>query len=84
MHDLHVADKILKLVLGEGRKNNLKIISKIKIELGEIIEHGQRITPENLKSNMEMLTKGSRAEGVEIIIRSIKGGSFKLKEIEGE
>ena len=84
MHDLHLANKILNLVLEKARKNNLKKISGIKIELGEIIEHGQQITPENLRFNFKMLAKGSIAEGTEIEINSTKKESFVLREIIGE
>ena len=84
MHDLHIADKILKLVLEEGQKNNLKKITKIVVELGKIVEHDQRITPENLKFNLKMLAKGSAAENAKTEIHSIRGTSFGLKEIEGE
>jgi Zn finger protein HypA/HybF involved in hydrogenase expression len=84
MHDLHFANKILSLTLEEARKNNLKKISRIKIELGEIIEHGQRISPENLEFNLKMLAKGSLAENAKIEIRSVKGEAFRLKEIIGE
>ena len=83
MHDLHVANKILKLALEEAKKNNLKSITKIKVELGEIVEHGQRISPANLKFNIKMLAKGSMAEKAEVIIRSMEGNSFVLKEIYG-
>jgi Zn finger protein HypA/HybF involved in hydrogenase expression len=83
MHDLHVADKILKLALEEGKKNNLKTITKIKVELGQVVEHGQRISPANLKFNIKMLAKGGMAEKAEVIIRSMKGNSFVLKEIYG-
>ena len=84
MHDLHAADKILKIVLQEAKKNKLKKISKIKIELGEIVEHGQRIMPENLRFNIKMLAKGSPAENAEIEIKGIKGRQFVVKEIEGK
>jgi Zn finger protein HypA/HybF involved in hydrogenase expression len=84
MHDLHLANKILNLVLEKAKENNLKKISKIKIELGEITEHGQQIRPENLKFNLKLLAKGTIAEGVKVKIHPIKKDSFILKEIIGE
>lgn len=96
MHDLHLANKILNLVLEEGKKNNLKEIVEIKIELGKIIEHNQCITPENLKFNLKILTKGTIAENAKIKIDSIKNKfiaflkkkaknkAFVLKEIIGK
>jgi len=84
MHDLHVADKILKLALEEGKKNKLKKITKIVIELSKIVEHGDRITPKNLEFNLKMLAKDTPAEKAKIIIRSTKSNIFILKEIYGK
>jgi Zn finger protein HypA/HybF involved in hydrogenase expression len=84
MHDLHLSNKILNLILKEGEKNNFKKIIEIKIELGKIIEHNQIITPENLKFNLKMLAKGTIAENAKIKINSVKNKFFSLKEITGK
>lgn len=84
MHDLHVADKITKLAIEYGKKNNFKKITKINVELGTVVEHGEEINPDNLVFNINLLTKDTMAEGAEIIIGKIKGESWNLKEIEGE
>jgi Zn finger protein HypA/HybF involved in hydrogenase expression len=84
MHDLHVANKIVKLALEYGQKNNLKKIIKIVIELGTVVEHGEEINPDNLKFNINLLTKNTIAENAEVIIGKIKGESWNLKEIEGD
>ncbi|MEK9129950.1 MAG: hydrogenase/urease maturation nickel metallochaperone HypA [Patescibacteria group bacterium] len=84
MHDFHLADKILKLVLEEAQKNNFKKVLKIKIGLGKIIEHGEQISPENLEYNLKLLSKGTIAEKCAIKIDSFKGGLFVLDKIVGE
>jgi len=84
MHDLHVANKITKLAIEYGQKNNLKKITKICVELGTVVEHGEEINPDNLKFNINLLTKNTMAEGAKIIIGKIKGESWNLKEIEGK
>jgi Zn finger protein HypA/HybF involved in hydrogenase expression len=84
MHDLHLSNKILNLILKEGEKNNFKKIIEIKIELGKIIEHNQIITPENLKFNLKILAKGTIAENAKIKINSVKNKFFSLKEITGK
>lgn len=84
MHDLHVANKIIKLALQYGRKNNLKKITKIVVELGTVVEHGEEINPDNLRFNINLLTKNTIAEDAEIVIGKIKGESWNLKEIEGD
>ena len=57
MHDLHAADKILKVVLDKAAEKNLMRVDKILIELGSIIEHGDEINPDNLKFNIKIATK---------------------------
>ncbi|MFH0818542.1 MAG: hydrogenase/urease maturation nickel metallochaperone HypA [Patescibacteria group bacterium] len=84
MHDLHAADRILKLALEYAAKNNLKKITKISVELGTVVEHGEEINPDNLKFNLQMLSENSIAEGAEIEIGKIEGETWNLKEIEGD
>lgn len=84
MHDLHVADRILKVALEYAAKNKLKKITVISVELGTVVEHGEEINPDNLKFNLQLLAKNTPAQGAQIKIGKIKGESWNLKEIEGE
>lgn len=84
MHDLHEADRILKLVLDHAKRNKLKKVTKIKIGLGSVIEHGSEIDPENLKFNIGLLACGTVVEGAEVVVKKITGATWKLEEIEGE
>ncbi|OGY42019.1 MAG: hypothetical protein A2Y67_02965 [Candidatus Buchananbacteria bacterium RBG_13_39_9] len=83
MHDLHEANKILKVILNHARQNKLKKVTKAVIELGSMIEHGDEISPENLKFNLQMLAKNTLANGLAVEIKKVKGESWVLKEIEG-
>ena len=83
MHDLHLADKIHKLVLQKAKENNLKKVTQIMIELGSVIEHGEDINKENLEFNLQMLEKGTVAEGAELNIQKVKSNSWKLISISG-
>lgn len=83
MHDLHEADRVLKLVLEHAERNKLKEVTKIVIGLGSVIEHGSEIDPENLKFNMHLLAKETKAENAEVVIKKINGAAWKLDEIEG-
>lgn len=83
MHDFHLADQIFKAILEEAEKNNLSKIKKAIIELGIIVEHGEEVLPENLKFNIEMMAKGSLADGIEVVVGKSGGDSWLLKEIEG-
>ena len=85
MHDFHAADEILKMVLTNAAKNNLKKVDKVVVELGHVVEHGEEILEDNLKFNINMLAKGSIAQGADIEVIKVRGmRGYRLKEIEGE
>ncbi len=84
MHDLHEADRIIKLVLDYAEKNKLKSVTKIVIGLGSVIEHGSEIDPENLKFNIGLLARGTKAEKAEVEVKKISTTTWELKEIDGE
>lgn len=85
MHDLHLANKIYQLVLDEAKKNRLKKVTKIIIELGSVIEHGEDINPDNLKFNIQALARKSIVADAAIEIKKNKAKIFwKLVAIEGE
>ena len=84
MHDLHVANKILKLIFQYAKKNKLKKVTKVEIDLGVISEHGLEIIPENLAFNIKMLAKNTLAQDLEVKVNKIKGNEWVLKNITGE
>ncbi|MFZ5365637.1 MAG: hydrogenase/urease maturation nickel metallochaperone HypA [Patescibacteria group bacterium] len=86
MHDLHLADKIHRLILEKAQQNNFKRVSEVVIELGFIKEHGQDISPENLEFNLKLLNENTIAENAVITIIKVKGQEnyWTLKEITGE
>lgn len=81
MHDFHLADQILKTVLEYADKNGFKKVSKIEMELGSLLEHGEEILPENLVYNFKLLSKDTLAEDAELDIKKIKGEDWKLISI---
>ena len=84
MHDLHLAQQIIKIVLEYAEKNGFKNIKKIELELGSILEHGEVISPENLIFNFNLLSKNTIAQSAELNIKTIAGDSWKLVSIDGE
>lgn len=84
MHDLHAADKILKLALEKAAENKLQKVTRIVVELGKALEHGQKILPENLEFNLRELARGTAAAGVLVEIRKMGNVNWKLVEIEGK
>lgn len=77
MHDFHLANEIVRIVKQYAQKNNLAKINKIVLELGNIIEHGESISAENLKYNINLLMP------CEVEIKKTKGDKWKLISIEG-
>ena len=85
MHDLHLADKVIKQILEFADKNNFKKITKVFIKIGVISEHGQEITEENLVFNLKLLSAGTKADGAIFdITKTIGDGRYVIDEIEGE
>ena len=84
MHDLHVADKIQKLVLENAKTNNLSKVTNIEINLGYVEEHGADILPDNLDFNLKMLLKGSVGENATIIINKTDSNTWELVSISGD
>jgi len=82
MHDVHLAQQILKTVLEYAQKNGFKKVKKIELELGSILEHDEVISPENLIFNFKLLSKNTIAENAEMDIKKIEGDSWKLISIE--
>ena len=84
MHDFHLANEILKTVLEYAEKNGFKNVSKVRIELGSIIEHDEEISPENLIYNFKLLAEKTIARDAKLEINKIRGDSWRLLDIEGD
>ena len=77
MHDLHLANQIVKMAKKYAKGRSIKSVS---IELGNIIEHNETIQPENLRHNINLLLPEVRINITPVNVQ----GVWKLKEIEVE
>ncbi len=77
MHDFHLANQIVKIAKDFAKEHNISKITEIKIELGNIIEHGENISPENLKYNINLLLP------CKVKIKKINGNEWRLVSIDG-
>jgi len=84
MHDIHVANKVFQLILEYAKKSNLKVVKRVEIDLGSIIEHGANISAENLEFNLKMLGRGFFPDEIEIKINKVTGSDWKLISISGD
>lgn len=84
MHDLLAAQDIVKRAIFEVKKKNLKKITKLVIEMGEVIHHGGAISRENLEFNLKIVAQNTLAENAQVVIKKIDEPQVRLVEIEGE
>lgn len=84
MHDLVAAQDIVKIATKIAKKNKLKSISKIVVRLGNIVEHSEAITPENLLFNFELVKRNTLAERSTLQIKKGKAAELQIEEVIGE
>ncbi|KYC45658.1 MAG: putative hydrogenase nickel incorporation protein HypA [Candidatus Methanofastidiosum methylothiophilum] len=68
MHELSLADGMLKTVLEAAKKENAKKIKSIKLEMGEIL----LVNTEQLTFCFDVISKGTIAEGAKLEITFLK------------
>lgn len=84
MHDLYAAQDILEAAIKTAKTKKLKKITKLVIDLGRIEDHGEAITPANLRFILKLLAKNTMAKAAQLKINRVKGHNCLLREIEGE
>ncbi|MGZ7047153.1 MAG: hydrogenase maturation nickel metallochaperone HypA [Methanobacterium sp.] len=67
MHELSMADAIVKTAVDVAEKNDAKEITEVTIEIGKLT----LLNPEQLKFMIEVLSENTLLEGAEIIIEEI-------------
>ena len=67
MHELSMADAIVKTAIDVAEKNNAQEITEVTIEIGKLT----LLNPEQLKFMIEVLSKDTLLEGAEIVISEI-------------
>ena len=83
MHDLYAAQDILEAAKKTAKSKKLKIITKLVIELGQIEDHGDVISEENLRFNLQLLSKNTVAQDAKVVIHRTKSQQCVLAELEG-
>ena len=67
MHELSMADAIVKTAIDVAEKNNAQEITEVTIEIGKLT----LLNPEQLKFMIEVLSENTLIEGAEIVISEI-------------
>jgi Zn finger protein HypA/HybF involved in hydrogenase expression len=84
MHDLMTAKDISEAVQKKATENDLKKVTEIVVDLGEMEDHGEIVSEENLKFHLNYLLKGTLAEKAKLVFKKVKTDTIILREIEGE
>jgi hydrogenase nickel incorporation protein HypA/HybF len=64
MHELAIAEGLLKIVEDEGNKHALLRVRKIRLRIGKL----STVVPEALSFSFEMVSRGSLAEGADLVV----------------
>ena len=83
MHDLHVADKVYKLIKENAAQNGLQQVKIVEINLGSIVEHGADISAENLDFNLRTIGSELLSPDAQIKINKVEGNDWELVSISG-
>ena len=85
MHDLHQAQKMAQIITQEAKGRQLKTISQVVIELGDIKEHGESLNVENLAYNLKIFLEQEFAVAPRAIkIKKTAIAGWRIKTAVGE
>ncbi len=62
MHELAVAESLLKIVEDQGKKHGLFRVNLVRLRIGKL----STVVPEALSFSFEVIARGSLAEGAEL------------------
>lgn len=74
MHDLLLAKEILETALKYAKDKGLASLSEIMVELGQVDEHAEEITPKNLKEIFNLIKANTIAKKAKLIVNPPAGG----------
>lgn len=67
MHELSIAQSVVRIVEEEMRKNNANILKTVHLNVGKM----SAIVPDSLSFCFEIITRGTSLEGAQLIIDTI-------------
>ncbi len=69
MHELSLASEVIQILGDEASKHGLQRVSKYSLEVGLL----RAVVPELLRTGLDVLSKGTVAEGAEVELREVPG-----------
>lgn len=67
MHELAVAESLLKIVVEEGKKNGLGKVTQIRLRIGEL----STVVPDALSFSFDVIAHGTLAEGAKLVAETV-------------
>lgn len=67
MHELSIAESLLKIIVDESEKNGLERVNKVKLQIGRFTA----VIPESLTFCFEMVSENTVAAGAQIEIETV-------------
>jgi hydrogenase nickel incorporation protein HypA/HybF len=67
LHELSIAESLLRIIVDESKKHGLERISKIKLQIGKFTA----VIPDSLNFCFEMVSEGTVAAGARIEIETV-------------
>ncbi len=80
MHEIGIAESILKGVLMRAKEHKIKKISKISLRVGEL----KMVSNDSLQGAFDLVSQGTIAEGARLEVDFIPGDELSIQEIEVE
>jgi hydrogenase nickel incorporation protein HypA/HybF len=74
MHEISLAEEVIRMTEDEAQKHNANVISEIVIEVGSL----SGVDADAFESALKLISENSVLDKAEIIIRRINGSGFCL------
>lgn len=80
MHELSLAQNILELIEGAAKREALKRVTQVFVDLGE----QACVEPDALRFCFDLVMRDSVAEGAKLNIANVPGTVMRVRELEVE
>ncbi len=80
MHEFGIAENILKLVLDEAQRHNIKKVAAIRVEVGE----ANNLSAESLQFAFGIISKNTIAQDAQVDMQETKGHAIQVVNFDGE
>lgn len=67
MHELAVAESLLKIIQEEGKKHGISKVDQVRLRIGKL----STVVPEALSFSFEVIARGTLAEGAELAMEIV-------------